>query len=79
MSKKTAIIYHKFTLDFTLYYQWVDRETRREFQGQFSTVEDTINAIPQSYRIIKVRIVDNDGKAINYTIDRDKKNMTESD
>ena len=74
MSKKSqlAIICHNFTPDFILYYEWADRETM-EFQGRFSTVEDTIDTIPQSYRIIKVYIIDNDGKEIKYTIDRDEK------
>ena len=65
-----AVVSQNMSSKWVRYYEWADSVSKK-FQGHFLTVKDAIDAIPQSYRIIKVNITDNNGKEIDYTINRD--------
>ena len=65
-----AVISQNISPKWIRYYEWADSVSKK-FQGRFLTVKDAIDAVPQSYRIIKVDITDNNGKEIDYTINRD--------
>ena len=65
-----ATVSQNMTKDWVRFYEWSD-STSKKFTGRFTNVEDAINAVPQDIKIIKVQITDNDGKEINYIINRD--------
>ena len=66
-----AAVSQNITSNWIRFYEWAGSDTKK-FTGHFFNVEDVIKAVPQKYRTIKVDISDNDGKPINYVINRDE-------
>ena len=66
--KDYAVICQNFSINWERYYEWSG--SSRKFTGRFKTVEDAINDIPKDIKHIRIDVTDNDGKPINYTINR---------
>jgi hypothetical protein len=65
-----AVISQNIDLTWVRYYEWAGSDIKK-FTGKFYTVEAAIEAVPQKYRVIKVQIIDKNGKPIDYVINRD--------
>lgn len=65
-----AVVSQNIDSNWVRFYEWAGSDTKK-FTGHFLNVEDAIKAVPQTYRMIKVDITDNDGKPISYKINRD--------
>lgn len=64
-----AVVDGCFDKDWNYNFRWAD-SVSRTFYGKFKTVDDAVNSIPRYIKKIVINYADNDGKEINYEINR---------